>query len=314
MKRLFLLGALLVSTLVSAQYVKSNGKAIVDGSGDTLLIRAMGIGGWMVQEGYMLQTASFANPQHKIKDTIEDLIGATATEAFYDAWLENHFNKSDVDSMAAWGFNTIRVPMHYNLFTLPIEEEPVLGQNTWLNKGFNLLDSVVTWAEDAGLYVILDLHAAPGGQGYDQGISDYDPTKPSLWESVHNRTKTVALWKKLAEKFATDTTIAGYDLINEPNWNLPGGTLLRNLYEDITDSIRTVDTNHIIFIEGNWFANTFTGLTPPWDNNMAYSPHKYWSPVNSVADIQYGLDLRDTYNVPIWFGETGKTPMLGIQV
>ena len=87
-----------------------------------------------------------------------------------------------------------------------------------------------------------------------------------------NRTKTVALWKKLAEKFATDTTIAGYDLINEPNWNLPGGTLLRNLYEDITDSIRTVDTNHIIFIEGNWFANTFTGLTPPWDNNMAYSP------------------------------------------
>ena len=306
MKRLFLLGALMVSTLVSAQYVKSNGKAIFDGSGHTLLIRAMGIGGWMVQEGYMLQTASFANPQHKIKDTIEDLIGATATEAFYDAWLENHFNKADVDSMAAWGFNTIRVPMHYNLFTLPIEEEPVLGQNTWLNKGFNLLDSVVTWAEDAGLYVILDLHAAPGGQGYDQGISDYDPTKPSLWESVHNRTKTVALWKKLAEKFATDTTIAGYDLINEPNWNLPGGTLLRNLYEDITDSIRTVDTNHIIFIEGNWFANTFTGLTPPWDNNMAYSPHKYWSPVNSVADIQYGLDLRDTYNVPIWFGETGE--------
>ena len=183
MKRLFLFGALLVSTLVSAQYVKSNGKAIVDGSGDTLLIRAMGIGGWMVQEGYMLQTASFANPQHKIKDTIEDLIGATATQAFYDAWLENHFNKADVDSMAAWGFNTIRVPMHYNLFTLPIEEEPVLGQNTWLTKGFNLLDSVVTWAEDAGLYVILDLHAAPGGQGYDQGISDYDPTKPSLWKA-----------------------------------------------------------------------------------------------------------------------------------
>ena len=39
---------------------------------------------------------------------------------------------------------------------------------------------------------------------------------------------------------------------------------------------------------------------------MAYSPHKYWSPVNSIADIQYGLDLRDNYNVPIWFGETGE--------
>ena len=74
-----------------AQYVHCDGKVIRDGQNDTLLIRAMGIGGWMVQEGYMLQTASFANPQHQIKDTIEDLIGATATEAFYDAWLENHF-------------------------------------------------------------------------------------------------------------------------------------------------------------------------------------------------------------------------------
>ena len=289
-----------------AQYVKTSGKIIQDGNGDTLLIRSMGVGGWMVQEGYMLQTASFASPQHKIRDTIEDLIGVTATDAFYDAWLENHFSKADVDSMASWGFNTVRVPMHYNLFTLPIEDEPVLGENTWLTKGFHLLDSVVKWSAAQHMYVILDLHAAPGGQGYDSGISDYDPAKPSLWESVHNRTKTASLWRKLAERYATDTTIAGYDLINEPNWNLPGGTLLRTLYEDVTDSIRSVDTNHIIFIEGNWFANTFTGLTPPWDNNMVYSPHKYWSPVNSVADIQYGLDLRDTYNVPIWFGESGE--------
>ena len=306
MKRFILFIFLLVSQGLSAQFVHANGKAIVKGNGDTLLIRSMGIGGWMVQEGYMLQTASFANPQHKIRDTIEDLIGTTATDAFYDEWLANHFTQDDVDSMAAWGFNTVRVPMHYNLFTLPIEDEPVMGQNTWLTKGFDLLDSVVSWSEEAGLYVILDLHAAPGGQGYDQGISDYDPTKPSLWESVHNKSKTVALWHKLAQKYSNDTIIAGYDLINEPNWNIPGGVALRALYEDITDSIRSVDTNHIIFIEGNWFANTFTGLTPPWDNNMAYSPHKYWSPVNSVADIQYGLTLRDTYNVPIWFGETGE--------
>ena len=82
---------------LSAQYVHTNGKAIVKGNGDTLLIRAMGVGGWMVQEGYMLQTASFASPQHKIRDTIQDLIGPAATDALYDAWLENHFSKSDVD-------------------------------------------------------------------------------------------------------------------------------------------------------------------------------------------------------------------------
>jgi len=220
--RLLVFCSISVLTPLKGQYVQTAGKVILDDNGDTLLIRSMGVGGWMVQEGYMLQTASFASPQHKIRDTIEDLIGVTATDAFYDAWLENHFNKADVDSMASWGFNTVRVPMHYNLFTLPIEDEPVLGQNTWLTKGFYLLDSVVKWSRVNDMYVILDLHAAPGGQGYDEGISDYDPSKPSLWESVHNRNKTSSLWRKLAERYATDTTIAGYDLINEPNWNLPG--------------------------------------------------------------------------------------------
>ena len=49
--------------------------------------------------------------------------------------------------------------------------------------------------------MILDLHAAPGGQGYDEGISDYDPNFPSLWESSKNKNKTVELWGKLAERY-----------------------------------------------------------------------------------------------------------------
>ncbi|RMG66492.1 MAG: carbohydrate-binding protein, partial [Bacteroidetes bacterium] len=58
-------------------------------------------------------------------------------------------------------------------------------------------------------------------------------------------------------------------------------------------------------IEGNWFANDFTGLTPPWDDNMVYSPHKYWS-TNDQGSIQWVLDLREAQNVPLWFGETGE--------
>jgi len=81
--------------------------------------------------------------------------------------------------------------------------------------------------------------------------------------------------------------------------------LLRNLYEEMMDSIRTVDTEHIIIIEGNWFANDFTGLTPPWDDNMVYGPHKYWSH-NETADIQWVLSLRDEYNVPLYLGESGE--------
>lgn len=286
-------------------FLSTQGKAIISETGDTIIFRGMGLGGWMLQEGYMLQTSDFANAQYQIKDHISELIGEEQTELFYDKWLENHVTKKDIDSLKSWGFNMVRLPMHYNLFTLPIEEEAVVGQDTWLEKGFILTDSLISWCKANEMYVILDLHAAPGGQGMDQGISDYNPSKPSLWESKANRDKTVALWKRLAERYADEPWVAGYDLLNEPNWEMNGNIPLRNLYHEITDSIRSVDTNHIIFIEGNWFANDFTGLTPPWDDKMVYSPHKYWS-INDQASIQWVLNIRDNYNIPLFFGESGE--------
>jgi aryl-phospho-beta-D-glucosidase BglC (GH1 family) len=286
-------------------FLSTSGKAIVNQSGDTIILRGMGLGGWMLQEGYMLQTAGFANAQYQIRDSIEQLIGAANTDLFYDKWLENHCTKEDVDSLKSWGFNSVRLPMHYNLYTLPIEDEPVAGKNTWLTKGFEMTDSVISWCKQNQMYVILDLHAAPGGQGGDQAISDYDPTKPSLWENQTNRDKTAALWKKLAERYVNEEWVAGYDLLNEPNWDLPGGTLLRQAYEQMTDSIRSVDTQHILFIEGNWWANDFTGLTPPWDSKIVYSPHKYWS-INDQGSIQWVLDIRNNHNVPLYLGESGE--------
>ncbi|MEM6763582.1 MAG: carbohydrate-binding protein [Bacteroidota bacterium] len=304
----FLLISLLIGTgldLSAQSFLRTDGQHIINEEGEAVLLKGMGLGGWMLQEGYMMKTAGFANAQFQIKEKITEVAGAQAMEEFYEAWLANHVRKVDIDSLKAWGFNSVRLPMHYNLFTLPIEKEPVPGEHTWLSKGFELTDSLLSWCRDNQMYVILDLHAAPGGQGQDQGISDYDTTKPSLWESKANRDKTVALWMKLAERYKDDPLIAGYDLINEPNWPLDENILLRELYGEITDSIRSIDAQHIIFIEGNWFANDFTGLTPPWDGNMVYSPHKYWS-INDQASIQWVLDIRDTYDIPLYFGETGE--------
>jgi len=309
MRRIVLISFLFIffvtPTVYPQGFLKTDNKKIVDGVGSEVMLRGLGLGGWMLQEGYMLKTSSFASTQHELRDIIEALIGTANTDTFYNAWLDNHCRKIDIDSLASWGFNCVRLPMHYNLFTLPIEEEPVAYENTWLEKGFELTDSLLSWCEENNMYLILDLHAAPGGQGHDAAIADYDPTKPSLWESEENRAKTVSLWHKLAERYADEPWIGGYDLINEPNWELPGNTLLKELYLEITDSIRAVDTNHIIFIEGNWFANDFTGLTPPWDSNMVYSFHKYWNHNNQGA-IQWVLDMRNNYNVPIWCGEAGE--------
>lgn len=310
--RIFNIGIILFSLIAKCSFdanaqhfLKTNGKAIVNENQDTIILRGMGLGGWMVKEGYMMQTNAFANAQYEIMDLIEDLIGEENKDTFNNRWLSNHVRKGDIDSLKSWGFNSVRVPMHYNLFTLPIQEEPIEGQQTWIPKGFELLDSLVGWCKQEEMYVILDLHAAPGGQGKDAAISDYNPNKPSLWESEANRDKMVALWQRIAKHYANEQWVAGYDLLNEPNWDLPGGIAIKNLYKEITDSIRKVDQKHIIFIEGNWFANDFTGLTPPWDINMVYSPHKYWS-YNDQASIKGFLDMRESYNVPLYLGETGE--------
>ncbi len=292
-------------SLWASGILKTKEKKIVNEQGDEIILRGMGLGGWMLQEGYMMQTSSFASAQHEIRTKIEELIGPENTQTFYNAWLANHTQKSDIDSLAAWGFNSVRLPMHYNLFTLSVDDEPNPLENTWLNKGFELTDSLLSWCASNNMYLILDLHAAPGGQGKDAAISDYDSTKPSLWESPLNRMKTVALWRKLAERYAGNAWIGGYDLLNEPNWELPNNNLLKDLYKQITQAVREVDSTHIIFIEGNWFANDFTGLTPPWDDNMVYSFHKYWN-YNAQSEIQWMLNIRDTYNIPIWCGESGE--------
>lgn len=308
----------IVSFQVNAQgYLRAEGQDIVNGQGDKVILRGMGLGGWMLQEGYMLQLGGLGSgQQYVIRQHIAELIGEEDTQKFYDAWLANHTTKADVDAMARWGFNSIRLPMHYNLYTLPVEQEPVVGKNTWLDKGFEMTDALIAWAKANNMYVILDLHAAPGGQGSDLPISDRDPNKPSLWQSQANRAKTIALWKKLAERYANEPWVGAYDIINEPNWGFAKADdahgcaekenkPLRELMVDITNAIREVDQKHMVIIEGNCWGNNYAGILPQWDSNMALSFHKYWN-YNRLADIQDKLDMRAKYNIPLWLGESGE--------
>jgi hypothetical protein len=315
MKKTILFFALLLSQFGTSQLLKTSGQKIVNDKGENIQLRGLGPGGWMLQEGYMLKTADFAGPQYKIKEKIAELIGEDGMNEFYKAYWKNGITKQDIDFLAKAGFNSIRLPMHYNLYTLPIEKEPVKGKNTWLEEGFKMTDDLLQWCATNKIYLILDLHAAPGGQGNDVNISDNDKSKPSLWENEENQKKTIALWKKLADRYKDSPWIGGYDLINEPNINFtgknPNGTdemsnaPLWKLQKDITTAIREVDKKHIIFIEGNGWGNNYNGLTPIWDDNMVFSFHKYWN-YNDDQTLKFALDLREKYNMPIWLGETGE--------
>lgn len=312
-----LLLLLLPSVLpVRAQgYLRTSGRRLVNEEGKEVILRGMGLGGWVLQEGYMFQLGNIGQ-QYRIREKINELVGPEKTAAFYSKWLAWHTRKADIDSLASWGFNSIRFPMHYAQLTVPVEEEKEPGGQTWLAQGFAQIDSLLAWCKANRLYLILDLHAAPGGQGNDLPISDRNPAKPSLWESSANQQKTIALWKEIARRYASEPWIGGYDLINEPNWGFEDpadfrGTAetknapLRKLLQEITAAIRSVDQKHLLIIEGNGFGNNYRGILPPWDNNMLLSFHKYGN-FNTTAAIQQFLQWSQHYEVPLWLGESGE--------
>jgi len=310
------LAALFSSTSAHAEgYLRVEGTQIVDDSGEPVILRGMGLGGWMLQEGYMLKLGEVGQ-QHRIRAKLVELVGEERTAEFYRAWLDNHITEADIAQMAAWGFNSVRLPIHFDQLTLPVHREPQARVDTWHEEGFERIDKLLAWSKAHRIYLILDLHAAPGGQGNDLAISDRDPAKPSLWEGEENQRKTVALWTKLAARYAGEPWIGGYDLINEPNWSFatPGkgngcdeteNRAVWDLQQRITAAIRGVDQKHIIIVEGNCWGNNYKGLPAAWDANLVLSFHKYWNR-NDAASIADIVKLRESYGRPVWLGESGE--------
>ena len=290
---------LFFSLLFSQGFLHVQDGQIVEGDGEPILLRGFGLGGWLVPEGYMLHNQAwiegFESPT-EIEEHVESLIGAELAEAFWDLYRENYVAQVDIDQIAEWGFNHIRIPFHYKQF---YNES---GSDTPI--GYEIIDELITWCEPYNMYIILDMHCAPGAQNGGP-ISDSDGTA-RLWLEDEYKELTIQIWQEIAEYYAEETLIGGYDLINEPV--LPNGVSLeefRQLYIDITDAIREVDNNHIVYIEGNWYGTDFSGLTPPWDDNMSYSFHKYWGET-SLATIQSYISMSNQYDIPLWMGESGE--------
>ena len=296
--RLIKIVLILSSLSFSQGFLHTEGKEIVKGNGEPILLRGFGLGGWLVPEGYMLINRAwiegFESPT-QIENHILDLIGEEKSKDFWEDYRKNFVSRADIDQIAEWGFNHIRLPFHYKQFHTEDGSTPI---------GYEIVDSLLSWCEPYNMYVILDMHCAPGAQNGGP-ISDSDGIA-RLWLEEDKKELTVEIWREIAEYYSDNTLIGGYDLINEPV--LPQGVTLsefKQLYIDITQAIREVDQNHIVFIEGNWYGTDFSGLTPPWDDNMSYSFHKYWGETD-ISTIQSYLTMRNTYDIPLWMGESGE--------
>ena len=311
-KKMKLLTLLLVtiasvfSVNANDSFVRVSGTKLLARDGQKLVIRGTNCGNWMVREPYMMNTSGNLDRQFKFDKMIADVCGAEKVDEFDKLWMDNNFCEEDMKFLAEQGFNTLRVPMHYKYFTLPIEKEPIAGEQTWVQEGFDRIDAMCEWAEQYNILLILDMHACPGGQSSGD-ICDYDSSKLSLWESEANRTKLAALWKKIAERYKDVKCVAAYDLINETNWTLANSNkLLWDTFKAIIKAIREVDTNHIVILEGNSYSNDYNGFpSTKMDSKMVLQFHRY-GVYNTKSQVQYMADMATKYNCPVYIGEFGE--------
>jgi len=288
--------ALIVGTHAYAQngFVHAEGKHLLGPGNQKILLRGTNLGNWMEPEGYMFLLEGGPAAPHEIEGFFNELIGPSDAAKFWREYRDRYITERDINFLRKAGFNSVRIPLHYKFF--------IEGGD-----GFALLDRIVAWCRKAGLWVILDLHCAPGGQ---TGTNIDDSWGyPWLFESAADQDLTVDVWKQLATHYRDETTVLGYDLLNEPIPHFPQlqqyNGQLEPLYKRITAAIRQVDTNHIIILGGARWDSDFKVFGPPFDRNSMYTFHKYWTaPTRDV--IQQYLDFRDRYNVPIWLGESGE--------
>lgn len=351
---LFLFCMLFTSSLVTHQasaqsncWLETQGTQIVNATtGQPVVLRAVGLGNWLLQEGYMLNPQGCTGcpgTQWQMKKQYYNQGQSEAqVEAFYQSWRDNFITKADIDYIASLGFNSVRLPMHYELFLTTaqrsVRNSVIHDINNhdnyknslanWYNsnqlfndtnsEGFKTIDRLINWCADNGMYVILDLHAAPGGQGGDQNIADiFWPN--NLWDYPVFQDVTTRLWERISQRYKNEPRIAFYDLINEPNQVPGGGQAIHALTERLINAIRAQGDNHMIMIEGNGWGNNYDYLEPwTFSQNwgLIYNAHRYWidpnddwvanSNPNQIERMANLIAFRDQQQVPVWIGETGE--------
>ena len=309
--------------------VQAVGRGLYDAEGNLLQLRGINAGQILVQEGWMspfaLEPAKNADGSY-VKDgdgnlqypefSEEDLRqGLAANPNLQDYDLEALLQLYHSSFFTEEDFRIIRQELQMNAIRLPFYYRDILADDLSVKPAaFEYLDWFMTQAASQQLYVILDLHGAPGGQNAYEHSGKTDG-KAELWTSEKNIAATVALWDAISEHYTEEKPelgkwIASYDILNEPT---DTGSLVTtrncwNVFDRIYDAIRENGDQHVITMEGCW---DFGRLPDPaeygWENvQYEYHWYNWWSdilPNDLFVMYQDFFNLGRDYDVPVLIGE-----------
>jgi endoglucanase len=246
-------------------WLRTSGPGIVASDGTPVRLRGIGVGGWLNMENFITGYPSTESAHRK---AMREVLGERRYELFLDSFLDHFFGAQDAAFIASLGLNCVRIPVNYRHWeddARPGEIEP---------SGFAHLDRAIGACAAAGLYTVIDLHAAPGGQSH-HWHSDNPFHQPLFWQHRQFQDRAVTLWEAIAARYAGRPEVAGYNLLNEPADE--SGTALVDFYRRAVAAIRALDGRHIVFLDGNRYAREFPCFGEPFENAV-YAVHQYPEP------------------------------------
>ncbi len=289
---------------VQQAFIKIDGQNLTTPDGEKFFIQGINLGNWLNPEGYMFEFKRTSSAR-LIDQAFREMVGPDFTNWFWKQFKDNYITRDDIRYIRKTGMNTIRIPFHYKLFT----DEDYMGLSV-NQDGFQRIDSLVAWCRESEIYLILDMHDAPGGQTGDNIDDSYG--YPWLMTSEASQLQFIEIWKKIAAHYRNEPVILGYDLLNEPIATYFGdekeklNAALEPLYQRAVAAIREVDKNHLVLLGGaQWNSNFKVFTDSKFDDKLMYTCHRYWCDTLQ-ANIQDFVNFRDSVNLPIFMGETGE--------
>jgi len=243
--------------------------------------------------------------EYSVRQKLSERFGNDTANNLFESFQDSYIQEEDLDHLAGMGINAVRVPIYWL--------ELMNQDGTWKANPWTHLDWIVNEARERGIYVIIDLHGVPGGlNGYP---TSGQTNANELWTDPWCQNKTVEIWKGIAGRYEGNSTIAAYDLLNEPV-SSDSSIATANLYDTLYNEVRSIDPDHIIIINAFW---DFSLIVPPstfgWEN-VVYETHHYaaanngrdtidWNAQNNYIDysLQNLAYYQKEWNVPIFAGE-----------
>jgi aryl-phospho-beta-D-glucosidase BglC (GH1 family) len=313
--------------IISSDFLKADGKQLKNdyGRGNIVQLKGTNAGGYMLQEFWMCPTNYSSDNNYKVNcqmdiyKTLKERFGESKMRDLVNVYEDNYWTEKDFDNCESLGINCIRLPLWYMNF--------VDFDGNMLDNAFDRIDWFIQEAGKRGIYVIIDMHGAPGSQnGSDHsgiyGGNNKQGESQFFWgnNAAANQQLYYNIWAKIAEHYKDNPTVAGYDLLNEPfctyRYNSSYSdsdlhNLLWGIYDKAYDTIRNIDKNHVIIMEATWDPIDLPDPSNYGWNNVMYEYHNYlyddYDNANGgqIENMKKKLNAitKADYNVPSYMGE-----------